>query len=90
MKKDKLGDIPKNLLGDNKFLGSSESLRSQLKNYPDWEKSSQSNLAMKFLEKRRQRLAQMNEVEMQEAEIAFEHFKESIDSDRPDDVKLYL
>jgi hypothetical protein len=90
MKKDKLGDIPKNLLGDNKFLGSSESFRSQFKNYPDWEKSSQSNLAMKFLETRQQRLAQMNEVEIQEAEIAFERFKESIDSDRPDDAKLYL
>ena len=28
--------------------------------------------------------------EIQEAKIAFESFKESIDSDRPDDVKLYL
>jgi hypothetical protein len=27
---------------------------------------------------------------IQEAKIAFERFKESIDSDRPDDVKLYL
>lgn len=39
---------------------------------------------------RRQRLAQMSEVDNQDAEIAFERFKVSINSDRPDDAKLYL
>jgi len=69
---------------------SPEAFRNRLKSYPDWEKSSQSSLAVKFLEKRRQRLAQMPEVDIQNAEIAFERFKVSINSDRPDDAKLYL
>jgi hypothetical protein len=47
-------------------------------------------LAVKFFEKRRQRLAQMSEVDIQDAELAFERFKVSINSDRPDDAKLYL
>ena len=60
------------------------------KNFPNWEKSSQSSLAVKFLEKRRQRLAQMTEVDIQDAELSFERFKVSINGDRPDDAKLYL
>ena len=67
-----------------------EAFHSRLKSYPDWEKSSQSNLALKFLERRKQKLVQMTEEKIQEAEIAFEHFKESINSDRPDNAKLYL
>lgn len=67
-----------------------EAFQNQLKNYADWEKSSKSTLALQFLEKRRQRLTQMTETETQEAEIFFERFKESINSDRPEDAKLYL
>ena len=69
---------------------SPEAFRNKLKSYPDWENSSQSGLALKFLEKRRQRLAQMTEAEIQNNEITFERFKESINSDRPDNAKLYL
>jgi hypothetical protein len=67
-----------------------EVFRSRLKNYPDWEKSSKSNLALQFLEKRRQGFTQMTEAEMESVEIAFERFKESINSDRPENAKLYL
>lgn len=67
-----------------------EVFQNQLKNYSAWEKSSKSILALQFLEKRRQRLAQMTETEMQDAEMFFERFKESINSDRPEDAKLYL
>lgn len=67
-----------------------EVFQKQLKNHADWQKSPKSTLALQFLEKRRKRLAQMTEAETQEAEIFFERFKESIDSDRPDDAKLYL
>ena len=78
------------MLADKTLWISPEAFRNRLKNYPNWEKSSQSILAVKFLEKRRQRLAQMSEVDIQNAEIAFERFKVSINSDRPDDAKLYL
>lgn len=71
-------------------LTPSETFQNQLKKYPNWEKSSQAILALQFLEKRRQRIAQMTEIETQEAEIFFERFKESIDSDRPKGAKLYL
>ncbi|GBO52899.1 hypothetical protein APA_700 [Pseudanabaena sp. lw0831] len=67
-----------------------ETFQNQLKNYADWEKSSKSILALQLLEKRRQRIAQMTETEMKDAEFFFERFKESIDSDRPEDAKLYL
>jgi hypothetical protein len=67
-----------------------EVFRSRLKNYPDWEKSSKSTLALQFLEKRRQRFTQMTEAEMESAAIAFERFKESVDRDRAEDSKLYL
>jgi hypothetical protein len=78
------------MLADKVLRVSPEIFRHGLKNYPNWEKSSQSNLAVKFLEKRRQRLAQMTEVDIQNAELSFERFKVSINSDRPDDAKLYL
>jgi hypothetical protein len=78
------------MLADKILRVSPEPFRNRLKSYPNWEKSSQSSLAVKFLEKRRQRLAQMSEVDIQDAEIAFERFKVSINSDRPDDAKLYL
>jgi hypothetical protein len=67
-----------------------EAFQNQLKNYPNWEKSAKSILALQSLEKRRQRLAQMTETEMQDAEMFFERFKESINCDRPEDAKLYL
>ena len=67
-----------------------EAFQNQLKKYADWEKSPKSTLALQFLEKRRQRLTQMTEAETQDAEMFFERFKESIDSDRPEDAKLYL
>jgi len=78
------------MLADKILRVSPEAFRNRLKSYPDWEKTSQSNLAVKFLEKRRQRLAQMTEVDIQDAELAFERFKVSINSDRPHDAKLYL
>ncbi len=78
------------MLADKILRVSPEAFRNRLKNYPNWEKSSQSSLAVKFLEKRRQRLALMSKVDIQDAEIAFERFKVSINSDRPDDAKLYL
>ena len=78
------------MISDKILRVSPEAFRNRLKNYPNWEKSAQSSLAVKFLEKRRQRLAQMSEVDIQDAEIAFERFKVSINSDRPDDAKLYL
>jgi hypothetical protein len=78
------------MLADKILRISPEVFRNRLKSYPDWEKLSQSGLAVKFLEKRRQRLAQMSEVDIQDAEIAFERFKLSMNSDRPDDAKLYL
>jgi hypothetical protein len=67
-----------------------ELFRLHLKNYPLWDSSSRINLAEKFLEKRRNRLAQMTVSEMQEAEAAFDRFKVNIDSDRAVDAKLYL
>ncbi|MCL1489334.1 MAG: hypothetical protein M1G31_01085 [Pseudanabaena sp. Salubria-1] len=67
-----------------------ELFRLHLKNYPLWDNSSRINLAQKFLEKRRNRLAQMTVSEMQDAEVAFDRFKVSIDSDRAVDAKLYL
>jgi hypothetical protein len=78
------------MLADKILRVAPETFRNRLKSYPDWEKSCQSGLAVKFLEKRRQRLAQMTEVDIQDAEIAFERFKVNINSDRPDDAKLYL
>ncbi|MBD2178689.1 hypothetical protein H6F42_17355 [Pseudanabaena sp. FACHB-1998] len=78
------------MLADKILRVSPETFRNRLKSYPDWEKPTQVSLAMKFLEKRRQRLAQMSEVDIQDAELAFERFKVSINSDRPDDAKLYL
>lgn len=78
------------MLADKILRISPESFRDRVKSYPNWEKSSQSGLAVKFLEKRRQRIAQMTEMDIQDAEIAFERFKVSINSDRPDDAKLYL
>ncbi|NUN63481.1 hypothetical protein HCU40_01680 [Pseudanabaena biceps] len=78
------------MLADRMLHVSPESFRNRLKSYPDWDKHAQSGLAVKFLEKRRQRIAQMNEVDIQDAEIAFERFKVSINSDRPDNAKLYL
>lgn len=78
------------MLADKIVRVSPEAFRNRLKSYPDWEKSSHSSLAVKFLEKRRQRLAQMSEVDIQDAELAFERFKVSINSDRPDNAKLYL
>jgi hypothetical protein len=78
------------MIADKILRTSPEAFRNRLKNYPNWEKSSQSILAVKFLEKRRQRLAQMTEVDIQDAELAFERFKVSINSDCPDDAKLYL
>lgn len=78
------------MVADKILRVSPEAFRKRLKNYPDWEKSAQSSLAVKFLEKRRQRLAQMSEVDIKNAEIALERFKVSINSDRPDHAKLYL
>jgi hypothetical protein len=78
------------MLVDKILRVSPKLFRGRLKSYPDWAKPSQASLAVKFLEKRRQRIAQMSEVDIQEAEIAFERFKVSINSDRPDDAKLYL
>jgi hypothetical protein len=77
------------MLADKVLRVSTEAFQSKSKAYPDWQKSSQYRLVVKFLEKRRQRLAQMTEVDIQDAEIAFECFKVSITSDRPDEVKLY-
>jgi len=67
-----------------------ELFRLRLKSYPLWDNLSRINLAEKFLEKRRNRLAQMTVSEMQDAEVAFDRFKVSIDSDRAVDAKLYL
>ncbi|PZU99852.1 MAG: hypothetical protein DCE90_00705 [Pseudanabaena sp.] len=78
------------MLADKILRVSPEAFRNRLKNYPDWEKPVSTSLAVKFLEKRRQRLAQMTEVDIQDAELIFERFKASINSDRPDDAKLYL
>ena len=78
------------MLADKILRVSPEAFRNRLKSYPDWEKPAQASLAMKFLEKRRQRLVQMTEVDIKDAELAFERFKVSINSDRPDDAKLYL
>ena len=78
------------MLADKILRVSPEVFRIKLKSYPDWEKPVQASLAVKFLEKRRQRLAQMSQVDIQDAEIAFERFKVSINGDRPDHAKLYL
>ena len=78
------------MLADKILRVSPEAFWNRLKSYPDQEKSSQCSLAMKLLEKRRQRLAQMSEMDIQKAEIAFEIFKVSINSDPTDDAKLYL
>lgn len=78
------------MLADKIVRVSPEAFRNRLKSYPDREKPVRAGLAMKFSEKRRQRLAQMSEVDIQDAELAFERFKISINSDRPDGAKLYL
>jgi len=44
---------------------------------------------MEFLEKRRQKLFQMFEVDIQDAELTFTCFKVRINSDPHDEVKLY-